>query len=251
MNVICKCCGNNAEPHKSINCCICDNSYKIECVDISNAEARKIRSKAGLTWTCKKCSTLGNDLNTLKKLIVGLQQEISDLKNTIKTASPSSHSFSPQDMETIVQEISQRDKRKTNVIVYGCKEGNYNSNKEQLKADEPIISQILSTLSVTEDELKIVRLGKFEPSNTNRGRPIKIMCSSVSNVNTILRNSYKLKTVNEFKDIRISSDKTPAQIQFFKEVKGELTRRLTAGEKDLTIKYRNGIPTIITKTSLN
>ena len=117
----CSCCNKKVDEHRSVSCLVCQKAYNIECVDVSPTEARKIRNKTGLTWTCKKCSLIGNDLASLKGVLVSLQEEILLLKQRFSDK-PSEPSSSLMDMEKVIQEIADRDRRKCNVIVYGIRE---------------------------------------------------------------------------------------------------------------------------------
>ena len=254
MNTVkCICCDSTVELHKSVNCCVCKRIDKIDCAGVSTAEARKIHQKSGLSWSCKYCIELGSDLNALKSAIVLLQDEIKVLKTTISTTQnkASRDDNSLLETEKVIQEISEREKRKSNIMIYGCKEDTVNSNKDQHILDADKVSQILSTLDIAETEYSLFRLGKFDSTNVNRCRPLKICFSSPTPVNKALRNASKLKSTPNLNGIFISSDKTPMQIALYRNTKAELNTRLANGEQNLSLKYRNGIPTIISARSLN
>ena len=61
----------------------------------------------------------------------------------------------------------------------------------------------------------------------------------------ILKNKSS-NTAPIVKNIRITDDKTPAQMAYLNKVRNELKRRIEVGETGLTIKYIRGIPQIIT-----
>ncbi|KAJ3652354.1 hypothetical protein Zmor_018328 [Zophobas morio] len=111
---------------------------------------------------------LGSDLNALKSAIVLLQDEINVLKTTISTT----QSKAPRDdnsllgTEKVIQEISEREKRKSNIVIYGCKEDKVNSSKDQHSLDADKVSQILITL-LNIAEYSLFRLGKFDSTNVN------------------------------------------------------------------------------------
>lgn len=231
------------EPHKLINCCVCKRPYRIDCVKVSSSEARKIHSNAGFSWTCKNCIPLGNDINSLKSVIASLQEDIKNLKQSLKESS-SSNSLSLLDSERIIQEIADRDRRKTNIIIFGCNETNCGSNNEQIALDTGLVNDMCSTLQVTDSNVKVSRLGKFDPTKTNRMRPIKVCFSSENYVHTVLRNVTKLKSKPKFSKVSIFRDRTPMQIEIHKNARAELANRLKNGESNLKIKYKNGIPSI-------
>lgn len=247
----CSCCEVVDETHKIIDCCICKKRYRIDCVKVSPSEARKIHLNTGFSWTCKNCLQFGNDLNSVKSIIVSLQDEIKSLKQSLLDfQSTSSNPPSLLDTEKVIQEIADRDRRKVNLMVYGSKEScESKTNKDQISLDVNLANNICSTLGVNDPTVKVFRLGKFDPTNSNRRRPIKISFASESVVNNILRNVDKLKSNPVFASLSFSRDRTPMQIKIYKDVRTELTNRLNSGESNLRIKYNRGIPSII--SSLN
>lgn len=246
-NSTCACCGKLSEPHKTVNCFVCNKAFKMECVNISSAEIRRINSRSGMSWTCKNCLELGNDFASLKSVIVSLQDEIKALKITIRDSNPSASTPLVQ-TEMIIQEICEREKRKNNIIVYGCKESDCRSNKEQIVLDEALVRDVCEELHVVDDNLKVFRLGKFDQTKTERNRPIKVSFSNESNVIKVLRGLPKLGKITRFSGISIYRDRTPMQAQLHKDIKAELSQRLDNGESNLQIKYKKGIPTIVSTT---
>lgn len=245
---VCSCCSTTVEDHRTVNCCVCGKVFNISCVDVSAAEARKIHANSGLTWSCEGCSRLGSDLNGLKKAIVSLQEEIKILKNKLDIAPPQS-SLSAIDMERVIGEISDRERRKCNVIVFGCKETAAESNREQNQYDQQMVKEILSTLGVRDVEPKSIRLGKYDVTKVDSCRPIKVTLPSELTVFTILRSANALKSSTKFAGLFISRDKTPFQLKMHNDARQELKRRRDNGESNLKIKYSNGIPGIV--SSLN
>lgn len=241
--ITCTCCGKPDEPHRIISCCVCERNYKLDCVSVTAAVARQIRSDTSITWTCTQCKSVGEDLKSLKALILGLQREIATLKETFKSSSPST---SPTlfDVEKVVQEVSEREKRKKCVIFYGVPESQeLRSRAEQSANDSSLITEVLHHLSVDVNTASPIRLGKYDPSRANSARPIKVELSAESAVFTILRNARKLKSSN-WPNISISADRTPMQRDLYRQVKSELQRRTDGGEANLRIRYKNGVPTI-------
>lgn len=86
--------------------------------------------------------------------------------------------------------------------------------------------------------VKTIRLGKYDPTTS---RPIKAIFSTSETAKSILRNKHHIKPDT----IKIYSDETTYQQKFRQNLRDELKRRTELGEKDLTIKYVNGIPKII------
>lgn len=244
----CVCCGNVDEPHRLVNCCICKKTYRIDCAGISVSEARKIHSRTGFSWTCKDCLKFGDDLNDLKSFIVCLQDEIKILKESLLTTTTLPRT-SLVDKEEIIQEIIDRDRRKNNIIIFGSVETKCNSNSEQVNLDTKLVGEICSTLLVADTNIKVSRLGKFDPTAIDRKRPLRVSFNSESIVGAALRNASKLKTNSNLSGLSISRDRTPMQLKIHRDARAELDNRLKNGEKNLKIQYKNGIPHIV--SSLN
>ena len=63
----------------------------------------------------------------------------------------------------------------------------------------------------------------------------------------LLKKSANLRNFDDYKNIYINKERTPRELNYYKNMKDELNRRKSA-EDNLVIRYINGIPTI---TSLN
>lgn len=239
----CKCCNQMYDAHLMVTCCICKNKFKHTCVDITANEVRTLNSNKGYDWTCVNCRTIGQDIKQLKSLILDLQKEIKQLRAD-KIQPGLNSGF---DIEEIVSEISDRQRRSKNIIIYNVKEQDQqNSANDRIQKDNEqvvsILSAVLPELSVA--HIRPIRLGTFA---TNKTRPIKIMLESDNCVGKVLRNANKLKANQRYKHINISSDKTKKQIEFYNTLKSELKQRSDAGEMNLRIKYVNKIPRIVSE----
>lgn len=190
---------------------------------------------------------MGSDFSGLKASIAALREEIKTLKSTIVNQPASEGNL--LDAEKIINEISERDKRRCNVVIYGCRETVTSSNKDQLALDCTFVAELCASLQLNESGLMPARLGKFDASQTNRRRPIKITLASETAVFTALRNFKKIRTDSRYKGLSMFRDRTPMQMQIHRNARNELADRLKNGESNLMIKYRNGIPHIV--SSLN
>lgn len=241
----CSCCNKACEDHKIITCCVCKANYLHSCVDLTVAELRSLKSKKNLNWSCQDCLQVGDNINDLKALIMSLRKEIESLKS-IKTASVCECN-SAVDFEAIVQEISDRNARKNNLIFYGMPESLSTDHNVRILHDQQQVSKVLNFVlpeSGSDLSAKPIRLGKFDAAKSNP-RPLKITLPSEHAVLNIIRRAFKLKDLRDPKDIRISLDKTPRQQQYYRKLRDELSMRTAEGESNLRIKYIRGVPQII------
>lgn len=113
------------------------------------------------------------------------------------------------------------------------------------------MQELLGEIGIQSDEIKPVRLAKFDATREQRSRPIRITLSSSNDVFKTTRKFKTIKNNPKYSHLSVSFDRTPKQIAIFKSMKAELTTRTAAGETDLKIKFQNGIPTIIHVNSGN
>lgn len=204
-----------------------------------------------------KASTSGiaKDQDNIKGCITDLNRKFSShedrllsLERGLKTSSTtpfnSSETNQVNTYEDIFREIRERKKRENNVIFRGISEQTAISTNERVANDEAAVLNLISLASKgIPKPTKIIRIGKYKPGKT---RSIKVCFNNPEPANILLRSKAKLPD-----SIRIFSDQTPAQQKHFFAIKDELTKRKNAGEDDITIKYINGIPTIVKSVSKN
>lgn len=242
-NLVCVCCKKSFEDHKVVTCCVCKNNYSNICVELTPSETRLIKSKKNFSWTCQNCSQLGDNINDLKFIILSLQKEVESLKSLRNQPTAASNNV---DYEEIIQEITERNLRKRNLVVFGVAEINSNAKEERAQHDEHKLTEILKYLSpnFTTDNMKPVRLGKYDATKNNP-RPIKISLRDEATVHNFIRKAKTLRDRETFKNVNISLDRTPRQIEYYRTVKNELIQRSSEGETNLQIKYVRGIPKIV------
>lgn len=243
-NFKCSCCAKITEEHLSLICCVCKKVFNAACVSLTKTEIRSIKSTKGVAWTCTSCEAMGNDLNSLKAAIVSLQEEVKELRRvgSLKTEATLSEDL----IEDVVAEISAREKKRKNIILFNIPEPASADNAERLAQDAQLVCDLFSSIS-PEVPLSVqpVRLGKF---NKEKKRPLKVSLPNEMHVQTIIRNASKIKDDNNFKHISITRDKTKRQNNYYKTVKARLEERQRNGE-DVRIKYMNDIPTIVNNDS--
>nr|CAI5854386.1 unnamed protein product [Callosobruchus analis] len=115
--VICRCCKQQCESHQAITCSVCKEKYKHTCVNITSNGVRTLKSNN------VECRSIGKVIKDLKALIIQLQKEIKDLK----TENARDTNASASDLEDVIFEISERQKRKNNLILFNIDEPDQNT----------------------------------------------------------------------------------------------------------------------------
>lgn len=188
----------------------------------------------------------------MKSQISEIETKVSNSEDKIKMLETDYNEWklSPQSTKTnelcvneqIIRELQDRKKRQNNIIIVGIPEQSSTITQERIHQDEADFLNITSKLSENiPNPNKVYRIGKYNAGKTRR---IKVCYDKPEPVMQLLRNKEKLPD-----GIKIFSDQTPAQQKYFLAIRDELTRRIESGERDLTIKYINGVPTIIKQES--
>ena len=210
------------------------------CVGITSEDhARITRNKSKcIKIYCNDCNAVD-----IRSLLLQLSKKIEILENKISNQTSLTET-SQLVIEKVTAEAVERITRAKNIIVHGVAELSGNPKKQQ-KQDENTAKELTIVLSGEESCLPVraIRLGK---TTTNKPRPLKIILSDASYTKTCLRNQKRLINT-EFENLKITDDKTPQQLNNLKELRAELARRTSEGEKNLTIKYIRGTATITKK----
>nr|CAI5828616.1 unnamed protein product [Callosobruchus analis] len=237
----CNCCNQPCDNHQVVTCSVCKQKYKHTCVEITSNEVRTLNANKGYDWTCKDCRSVGKDIKDLKALIIELQNEIKDLR-AAKERISNSPGFN---MEDIISEISEREKLKNNIILFNVAESDQSkSMNERVESDKSMVADILRVVDpeIRLPNIKLMRLGLFSDSKI---RPIKITLEHSDLTRKVLTNAKTLKSNNSFKHVNISQDCTKRQLDHYRSVRDELSRRREAGDTNCRIKFVKDVPRIV------
>ncbi|CAH1977811.1 unnamed protein product [Acanthoscelides obtectus] len=126
-------------------------------------------------------------------------------------------------------------RRSHNIILKGLPEGNNDSDS---------VTDIINHIEPSANgyRLNMTRLGAV---GTSRPRLIKVGFASPIIAKNILRKKNDILSHSTYNSVKILDDKTPSQMHELQQLREELKRRLTAGERNFTIKYVKGRPSIV------
>lgn len=233
---------NNDDIDKIFPCDSCKNLLCTKCAGLTASEVACLRLKNGrkLIFLCNECESglwkvpqLVKELQDLKESIGKLQQKLEKEElgqsNQSKTTDINAEEF--------MNEISERQKRASNVVVLNINESNKTVVSQRIEEDKNSIKQILDGIEVDTTNIKVYRLGKFLP---NKVRPLKVCFSTRNDAITVLRNKKLIKIPS----IKIFADQTKVQRDYFIKIKKQLEEFKERGEIKI-IKYINNIPTLV------
>ena len=142
----------------------------------------------------------------------------------------------PVNMDTaskIVDEYRDREMRKSNIIIYNIPEPKSKDSTGQKKDDIAVINAIAEEIGST--ALDIVDVARLGTKASDKSRPLKVRLNSLSQWRFLLINARKLRNSDQFSRIYINPDLSYKERQALRELRQELARRKTAGEKDIFI----------------
>ncbi|GJQ78274.1 hypothetical protein Trydic_g22117 [Trypoxylus dichotomus] len=214
----CGCNTTSSEAHKFIDCCVCKKIYLHSCAELSVTEIRTIKSKKGVSWSCRNCNILSSDLAAREK----------------------SAGIDDKAFEELLAELGDRSKQ--NIIIFGLPEFDTHDANTRKSQEMGTVQAVLNALpsGINTDHIEVYRIGRFVPDTR---RSIKL--SSSREAHTILKHAKRLRENEQHKHIDISLDKTRRQIDYYKKIKAELDTRVANGENNLRIKNKQGVPTIV------
>nr|CAH7729546.1 unnamed protein product [Callosobruchus chinensis] len=130
-------------------------------------------------------------------------------------------------------------RRSHHIILRGIPEDNNDTNT---------VTDIINHIdpSANSYRLSVARLGA---ATTSRPRLIRVGFASPVIAKAILRRKNSILSHPVYKSIKISDDKSPSQMRELRNLRDELKQRLTTGERNITIKYVRGRPSIIQITA--
>ena len=109
-------------------------------------------------------------------------------------------------------EHQKDESRRKNVIIYKSVEKQEPNLEERQRTDHTMVDQLLTHLGVFHEPIKVTRLGKYEPENTTKVRPIKVEFESNEAQEEIMSKAYKLASAPEnLKKISVSYDMTKTE----------------------------------------
>lgn len=115
--------------------------------------------------------------------------------------------------------------------------------------DRNLITQLFDRAcpGIISKDFTFFRVGR---KTANNSRPIKIILKSVTEVNQLMggfSNLDRSELGGDLNGVSLARDRTPGETKYLNDLREELKKRTDSGEKNLTIKFRNGVPKIIQK----
>ena len=140
-------------------------------------------------------------------------------------------------------EIHEEEKRKNNLVVYGVKESEDTDKDNRKKHDKDEIIKISKFLGLDDfTEYNIVRILRMGTYTEGTRRPLLVELDSAVTKYKIMRNTYKLKDVDDYKGWSLQHDMTKEQRENVKKLVEEAKLKTAADESGEYIYRVRGPP---------
>lgn len=149
--------------------------------------------------------------------------------------------------EDIIHEINDRSSRARNIVLHNIPESRHADPHMKKDHDLDNLKSIFGSIQFHTESFTFFRLGK---SAGKKPRPIKVIFKSQSEVISFFKSFSQVKirdALPDLPDVTASRDRTTKEREHLGALRSSLAERTGNGEENLTIKYLNGIPKIITK----
>lgn len=177
-------------------------------------------------------------ISQLQSEIVVLREEVENLKSAKSVGECRDDSGGTQMGEaSIFTEVQDRALRSYNIMLYNISENKSIDLHVRINHDKSKATEVFNKLDVEAGLFKAIRVGR---ANSDKVRPLKVILLSSDLVKACLRNKSKLKETG----IGLGPDLTKVQRENLNKLRAEMNNRISAGETNLTIRYRLGAPFI-------
>ncbi|KAG5876243.1 hypothetical protein JTB14_032418 [Gonioctena quinquepunctata] len=139
--------------------------------------------------------------------------------------------------EEAISEWEERKKRSKNIIITNKSESTKNDRTQRTLDEIDKVQHLLSDIQLLDRNVKVFRLGKFDP---NKLRLVKVIFNTEKDAKQVFFNKNKLPG-----SVKVFFDQTMIQREYYKHVKDKLKEMVEKGDTSKTIKYVNSAPKIV------
>lgn len=143
------------------------------------------------------------------KSISGQDEIISNLKQETSTTIQKELA-KPEVLNKVTREMSDRDRRRNNIILHGVQETKEDNKETRIKSDESKCTAVVHFLNDSLDSPNIKRIRRLGKYSEGKNRPVLMELHDSKDKETILTSTRKLKG-SQYDGIGISHDLTDSQ----------------------------------------
>ena len=174
---------------------------------------------------------------TSKEQITALELEVQEIKEQRSVGAEGIKKL----VEDQIYQQKERDRRQSNIIVYGVDESKKEAPKERFSEDKETVAEFMEKeLNVKAKIITCFRMGKKKPATEDQIeqdiRPLKVVLSDPKEKVEITKAARKKKEANGQMKYKVSGDFIKEDRESYKKLREELERRVVDGETGLMIR---------------
>lgn len=189
-------------------------------------------------FLCEECEQgfqnvpeLIEKLKKAEERLETLEKNMNNLKNEASIGA---------ECEEFISELLERQKRASNIMIANIREAAAERGVDRKEEDTNSVKDLLKDYNVDLNGIKVFRVGK---PVEGRARLMKVIMNNSEDALRVLRSKR-----NKGNTIKIFSDQTIKQREYYLSVKNKLDAIHAEGDTSKIIKYINNKPTIVSKT---
>jgi hypothetical protein len=204
---------------------------------------------SGIDEIKAELSTMKMNLQALEPRVASNECCISSIKEELTDLKKLQEEFKAPSEENILEELNERRQRRRNVIVHGLPEEKTANIKEALRKDEENAISLMSRIGVNMvvGDFRCTRIGK---PNRDKARPLRLIFQSEADAVKLLK-AFAAFPKEDLGHISLTNDRTIKERAYLTELRNTIEKRRAQGETNLSIKYFNGTPKIISTNKKN
>lgn len=215
--------------------------------DVNNIQTEISSMKAGLSALEPRIVVAEEKVANVEIDIAAVRTEVS--ANTTKLNKLENNANTS--LDEAVAEVNDRASRLKNVLLHKVPESKKSSPSEMKEDDRKMLVTMFDALDFKPDSMTFYRLGQ---KTSRKIRPLKVVFGSQVEAALLLK-KFSRDAFDDvdpsLSEVSISRDRTPNERATLDSLRQEMGQRTAAGETNLTIKYFNGVPKIITSKPKN
>lgn len=236
------CAENNGDGMATLNANVSEILLRLSTLATKDEFKHEIKDvKDRIDAISAKIADLEPRISNAESQIQGLQTTVKEISKKVETKTAAAF-----ELESVASELNDREYRSCNVILFNVPESTDRSNADRKNYDRAKVVSVLSAVNLSANDLKtFYRLGN---QSKNNKRPIKVVLANKELALKVLKElDVKVLTgVDPYMaELSLARDRTPLEIKHLNDLRTELAHRIQNGEKNITIKYVNGVPMII------
>ncbi|CAI6351136.1 unnamed protein product [Macrosiphum euphorbiae] len=193
-------------------------------------------------------NTVTSDVKSQGAIIGGLNTRIAAVEKSLSEAvhcpPPTTN---PLALNDITHEIQLRSRCAVHIIIHGVPESSVSTSASSTSEDKTFVKEMLDKLEPKLPETVIRKVFRVGNSINDKPRLLKVELTSHEEVNHVVISFLRLRSniPDEYSQVSITRDRTPSERRSIYEIHQQLSDRQEKGESNISIRYLNGLPKIV------